>query len=87
MIARRDVADHLHRRLVLDLAHRIGAVGQHFGGILGEKADELLAPGRLQNDCSSERLPMKSAFFFDTRPSSPTSIGVTVPSVSSPTTM
>ena len=33
------------------------------------------------------RLPMKSSFFFETAQERPTSWGVTVPSVSSPTTM
>ncbi len=45
IIGRGDLSDHRHRRLVLDIAHRIGAVRQHLLGILGEEPDQLLASG------------------------------------------
>jgi hypothetical protein len=42
---------------------------------------------RAVSERASERLPMKSGFFFETIQSMPRSCGVTVPSVSWPTMM
>src|SRR5439155_3998499 len=47
-IGRSDLGDHLHRRLVLDRAHRIGAVRQNLLRLVRQKPDHLLAAGTFE---------------------------------------